>query len=277
MTKHFTPPNRTPAVIETSVLELIRAYPDYGPRAIKYLLEEIGHPISESAVFNIMKRHHLTCRKERHAFARRRPAKPSAPSLDFDSVTSGECWLFWMTDLGRFDTTGPLYLYTFMDWKSQIACTRLYSEAHYKHFEDLMNAVALPVARTLNFDVRYLCLVEDTKLAHGHMTDFADQLKATILDNGLELSLKWLTGHNNKRQALQNSYTQSCLAFLMPFIHQGLDFQSLKIRLQHFVRTYNIHTPLMYEAAQMSPIDYHKQTTSNPLILPLWAYIDRQY
>ena len=57
--RSFTPENKTEAKIEKAVLNLIKTYPTYGPRAIKYLLEEIGYDISESAVFNIMKRNDL--------------------------------------------------------------------------------------------------------------------------------------------------------------------------------------------------------------------------
>lgn len=73
--KDFVPLNKTSIDIERKLLNLIRTYPKYGPKAINYLLEEIGINLSESAVYNVMKRHHLTNKESRLKFAKKRSQK----------------------------------------------------------------------------------------------------------------------------------------------------------------------------------------------------------
>ncbi|HSR03453.1 MAG TPA: helix-turn-helix domain-containing protein [Proteiniclasticum sp.] len=107
--KVFVPINKTPPPIEDSILSLIKSYPSYGPREIKYLLEEIGHKISESAVYNIMKRHDLSTKEKRTRFAKKKTSPKISDLPAFDTMKSGECWLFWTTSYGSHESVGTIY------------------------------------------------------------------------------------------------------------------------------------------------------------------------
>lgn len=277
--RSFKPVNKTETFIEVSVLDLIKAYPAYGPKALHYLLEEIGHPISESAVYNIMKRHNLNKRDSRLKFARAKTTTPSTPNLDFDQMASGACWVFWLTDLGTFPKLGPLYLYTFYDLKSRIACSRLYKSADYKHFENLMDALALPIARSLHFDINYLCLHDQTPLAHKGLGKLKGQLEASLEEKDLDTEIHWLskTTEPSILQTAQEAYTSLVLSFLVPMISTAQSVDTLKLGLQQFVRDYNMDHQQSYDTGSYPPVIYHNHILGDRLALPLWAYLDRHY
>ena len=58
--KRFTPANKTSPETAVMLLSLIKNHPNFGPRELKYRLDAIGFNISESAVYNIMKRNQLS-------------------------------------------------------------------------------------------------------------------------------------------------------------------------------------------------------------------------
>ena len=277
--KNFVPVNKTLPAVEKSVLNLIKSYPSYGPRAIKYLLEEIGFDISESAVFNVMKRHNLTNRDSRMRFATRKLGirKEGIPAIN--ELNSGECWLFWLTDCGHFDTIGNIYMYTLFDLKSKIACSRLYNEITYLDLEDLLTAVAFPVAQALSFETKYLCFFDGSSIIRQSWKVLKKNVDKTIQDNGFDIQLNLLKESDDLGQIMEMKadYTKDCMSLLLPLLKDNTDLAELKMALQRQLRTYNINNPSIFDEEAYSPIQYHNKETRTRLILPLWAYIDRDY
>ncbi len=275
--KNFIPVNKTKPEVASTILNLIKKHPNYGPREIKYLVEEIGHNISESAVYNVMKRNNLTTRGKRIKFSNKKTKEINRNYPNFDSLTSGECWMCWTTSYGVFENIGPIYEYTIFDYKSKIACSRLYTQLSMENFEDILTALAIPVAHGLNLDVKHLCFFEDSKIIFKHKGSF---LSHTILhNNGHDIDIHILKEGDNlaKTEELRKDYTHNCLSFLMPLIHKGLSFSELKIYLQKYIRDYNINNQLSYNGDFYSPVEYHINSTNSKMILPLWAYIERRY
>lgn len=277
--KDFVPINKTSTEIENALLSLLKTYPHYGPKAIKYLLEEIGYKISESAVFNVMKRHNLTNKESRSRFAKKKENNISSILPPLSELNSGECWILWITDYGNFENMGNIYEYTIFDFKSRIACSRLYHDISFNNFENLLTAVAIPVAQTLNFTIKYLCFFQDSKLIKQTRNILNSKISKIVQDNGLDVKLHILKSNDTlaKIDELRKQYTEGCLSFLMPLIHEGMSFNDLKIQFQKNIRAYNISHKATFENEICSPIEYHNKLTNNRLILPLWAYIDRQY
>lgn len=275
--KVFTPNNKISEHIENSILDLIRTYPEYGPRAIKYLLEELNIAISESAVFNVMKRHNLTNKQLRLKFSKQRKNSMISKLPAFETIKSGECLIFWITNYGSFDQVGTLYEYTLIDYKSKIACTRLYDDIKFEYFEDILAAVAIPVIQTLNFDISYLCLLNDDEIIRRMRKGFKSTLSHILERNSFDVKTHVLNTAQEIEavQKLKSEYTGDCLSFLLPLIHEGMNFSDLKVRFQHHVRNYNI-SPLP-DKNGLAPVSYHINQTNSKLILPLWAYIERAY
>jgi len=277
--RNFVPSNKTSQDIENILLQLVKTYPKYGPKALKYLLEELDHSISESAVFNILKRHHLSNKAARIRYAKKKVRSFSGELPKLEDLKSGEAWLFTITDYGNFHSLGPLYVYTFIDLRSKIACSRLYQRISFEHFEDLLNAVALPVARTLNFRTKYLCFYDDAKLIQSAMTTFMSKIDHTLQVNGLDVQPCILRSKEALLPItdLQKNYTENCMSFLLPYIYDDLPLAQLKLHFQRHLRTYNILNPFTYDDQTCTPIEFHNKSTHTELILPLWAYMDRDY
>lgn len=277
--KHFVPVNKTPTEITSTCLNLIKNTPLLGPREIKYKLEDIGYHISESAVFNIMKRHQLTTRASRLKFSRKKDKKITNEYPSFDTLGSSACWLFWTTHYGEFKGIGNLYEYTIFDYKSRIACTRLYTALSLSNFLDLLTAVAIPVGQTLSFDTKHLCFFDDYSVKEKNREKIISDIHQAVQNCGFDISIHMLNNAAELKSVhyLREEYTHRCLTYLMPYIHRGLAFRDLKLRMQSHIRDYNIHMTMDYGDFKGSPIDYHIQSTNTTMILPLWAYIDREY
>lgn len=277
--KDFVPVNKTSPEITALVLSLIRKYPKYGPKALNYLLEEMSIQISESAVFNIMKRNQLTSMKSRLHFSRK--ADPAAVNTDYDifDAQSGECWIAWATDLGSFSPMGSVYEFTIFDLKSRIACSRLYDTMAFHNFEDLLTAVALPVAQTLKLRIRYLCFFDQKKIFGRTKPSFLSQIEGILQDNGLDMKIHFLSPDEDLKEIpdLRREYTRASLSYILPHISEGSSFSHVKLLFQQWIRDYNINQKLEYKEGRLTPIEYHTEKVQGKLILPLWAYINRDY
>jgi len=277
--KHFQPINKTPDVVDKALLKLIYKYPTYGPRALKYLLEDFGYNISESAVFNIMKRHDLTNKAKRHRFINKKKNKVVEDLPNFTSISCGQCWLFWITSYGDYEGIGPVFEYTLYDMISKIACTRFYNNITLANFEDLLGAVALPVAQTLQFDTKYLCFLDENALIKKGKKFFTSEISKIIDKHGFNVSVHILNEDQMPEEIKKSKhqYTEGCLSFLLKNKDFITSFMALKIKFQHYIRYYNMENENVFEDMRLTPVSFYNQQTGTKLILPLWAYIDRDY
>lgn len=283
--KQFVPVNKTGPGIETALLNLVKKHPAFGPRELQYRLEDLGYSISESAVYNILRRNHLSTRKKRLVYAKKRRKPQPGNShvlknhIPFKDLSSGECWLAWITFYGEFEGIGRVYEYTLFDYKSKIACTRLYNKVSPEHFKNLLEALALPVAQSLNMDVKYLCFFEETEEIEKASGSFFTEVYSLIRNHGFAIDLHLLKQGESLPdiRGLREHYTGQCLSSLMPYIKRETSFKGLKIFLQDYVRKYNLSHQQEYDSGNYSPVEYHVQATDSKMILPLWAYMDRLY
>lgn len=278
--KNFVPSNKTNIKIENALLNLIKQYPNYGPKSIKYLFDELGYNLSESAIFNIMKRNNLTQKENRIKFAKKQEDKLTTDIPNITELSSGECWIFWITDYGYYKNLGHIYEFTLYDLKSRIACTRLYNEVSFSNFEDILTAIAMPVAKTLNLKIKYLCVFEDSKILKQSIKSFKSNINKIISDNGFDFKINILLDNNKdleKIDELRKKYTESCLSFLISLINEEISFLELKIKFQGYLRNYNINAKSIFDNEEYSPIEYHNKLTNTKLILPIFAYINRKY
>lgn len=277
--RSFTPENKTAPEVENAVLSLIKTYPSYGPRAIKYLLEEINYYISESAVFNIMKRNNLTNKEKRLRFSKKRVTAEPSISLPIEDLKTGECWLFWIIDCGHFPDHGKVYAYTIMDAKSRVVCSRLYKKIAYIHFEDLLTEVALPIAQSLNMNPKYLSFFYDSNILATSPKLFLPALHNALHDRGFEMDVHIITVDHTMHDFLnlRTEYTKGCLESILPLLQEHTPFLEIKTEMQRFMRYFNLEQKFLLDGKMQSPVEYHTTLTNSKTILPIWAYMDRPY
>jgi len=277
--RNFTPPNKTPPEIEKALLDLIRVYPAYGPKALGYLLEELGFKISSSAVFNILKRHKLTNKYVRMKYSRSSEKRSRDRMPPVSQLKSGEGWIFWTTDCGSLGSSQNIYAYTLLDLRSRIACSRLYTDISLGNAEDLLEAVALSVASTLNLNSSHLCFLQEDKIVQRYRKSYKKRLADLIMVQGRDINLELIDDHRDIQTIndLKEDYTSRLMSHILPLFSNNLSFPEVKRSLQHFIRNYNLNSAIQYDDRVCSPVDYHNRITNTKLILPIWAYIDRDY
>lgn len=278
--KDFEPANKTNKEVESALLNLLKKYPDYGPKALKYLFSDMGYQLSESAIYNILKRNNLSTREKRLKFSRKHPVKITLELPDFNQVNSGECWLFWITDYGHYNNLGHLYEFTIFDYKSRIACSRLYKEASFENFEDLLTATAMPVAKTLNLKLTHLCILQDIKLFNLSKKTFNLKITKLLEDNRFDFKVLTISEKSEdlaEFYLLQSNFTEASSNFLIPLISTDITFSKLKLQFQDYIRNYNITYKTLFNEEEFTPVEYHNKLTNTKLILPMWAYINRDY
>lgn len=277
--KNFIPTNKTNTEIENSIFDLIKTYPDYGPRSLKYLLDELGYNISESAVYNVLKRNNLSNKDSRIKFAKKADTTITRIIPAWSELKSGECLIFWITEYGYYENTGNIYAYTFFDLKSKIACTRLYNEISFDNFEDILTAVILSIATTLNLNINYICFFEDRKIFKHSKNIFGSKMNKTLQNHRYDVNMHIINTSEDIDQInkLKAEYIEGCMSFLMPLINEEFSFTDIKIQFQDYIKNYNINYKTKYDNEWYSPIEYHNKVTNTKLILPIWAYMDRIY
>lgn len=278
-TRNFTPPNKTEPAIIQMLMNLIKKYPNYGPRALKYKLDDLGYKISESAVYNSLRRHGLSTKKQRLSHIKKKDTHSDHRLPSFSPLDSGECWLFWTTYVGNFKNVGDLYIYTFLDYKSRIACSRLYTRLSLAHFENLLTAVAMPVAQSLNFDTKYLYVSYLDHICQKKPEIFVTQLEKILLSSGFDASVFTQIAQQDEGEILHlmSHYNQITLSELLLLIQEGLSLNEILHKFQHHIRNYNLHSTFSYDQQLYTPVAYHAKSRDLKLILPLWAYMDRDY
>lgn len=277
--KNYIPVNKTDPTIEKAILNLVKVYPKYGPKSLNYLLEELGYNISGSAVFNVLKRNQLTNKYKRVQYSKKKVINEESHIPHISELTSGECWIFWITDIGLFDNNKNIYTYTFFDIKSRISCSRIYSDISFKNFEDLLTSVALSVATTLNLKINHLCFFKDSKIIDKYENSFNTKIKNTLIHNGRDIKIKILNSHDNMNEiiSMKEEYTEYMITSLIQIFKKGESFDYIKFGFQEIIRNYNLNSSLEFDDDFYAPIEYHNKLTNSKPILPLWAYIDRIY
>ncbi|MGL5978244.1 MAG: helix-turn-helix domain-containing protein [Erysipelotrichaceae bacterium] len=276
--KQFVPNNKTTPELEASILALVKTYPNYGPKALKYLAEESQLNISESAIFNIFKRNNLTTKEARRTFARKTSVPTQTQTNAFTTLQHGEAWMFWITYYGSFEGIGHLYEYTLYDIESRIACSRIYQTINIQYVEDLLQAVALPVALSLQLRPRLLCQWKEDPLKLS--TKNCKTMLQSLSSLGMELELSTLDAKQKEHQNVlkkKQHYTQACLTYVLPQIQQKVSYEALKLHVQDYNRHYNLVEKQDFGVEVASPIDHHNNETKTRIILPLWAYLERPY
>ena len=273
------PHNKTSLEMANLVLELIQTYPLFGPRELMYRIQEMGHQLSESTIYQLMRKHQLSTRKERLKFISKR--KPILQSQNEDALSSlpSNTWLIWITSYGKFSHRGPVYEYSIYDFDTHIACSRLYQSLSVTCFEELLTAVALPVAQSMNLNPDCFCFMQDAESMASRKQQLVDGIEEVLLKYNLEGQMRSLTSSKLFPSAYEKrkNYTQRILTHLMDSLTGTVSFDAIKTQLQQLVRSYNLQLKQNYSNGSYTPLEYHALMKKIDLVLPLWAYFDRPY
>ena len=60
-------------------------------------------------------------------------------------------------------------------------------------------------------------------------------------------------------------------------LNKDITFLELKLKFQDYIRNYNIADKHIFDIGEYTPVEYHNKLSNTKLILPIWAYIKREY
>lgn len=128
-------PNRVSKSVEREILDYILKYPEDGPKRIYYELKAEGVSVGETGIFNVLKRHQLTKKKDRLDFAKRRRVHTSnrlrekkiTSLIDTGKSYPGYLIVQKLDFIGDFEGIGKVYQYSFFDRDSQWAEVKIYN------------------------------------------------------------------------------------------------------------------------------------------------------
>ena len=132
-------PNRTPLYSEMKILDFITLYPTYGPARISNELSKKYVPVKPSAVYNVLKRHHLTTRKLRLEYMRIKTGvvaittdldrdKDKSKTRSLNTRFPGHIIGMDVFYIGCLKGVGRIFQFTAIDTYSSYAWAKLYTD-----------------------------------------------------------------------------------------------------------------------------------------------------
>ncbi len=278
--RNYTPKNKASHEFEKVVLNKIRMYPEYGPRSIAWILEDHGFTISDSGVFNIMKRHHLTTKKDRVAFCKQHDEADGSEDkihLPLPQDTKvGDIWLCWTDYLGNIDKAGDIYQYCIIDVKSKIACSRIFRSQSTEYALDTLLGVAFPMGKDLNMKPQIIMTHNVQDYTTGR--NKGGHRYTTILRKLGIKHILWSEKYVAYTDIAQG-FSEKSLSFLKhKILVEELNFSDLKDMLQNFLREYNLQNPVDDPLGRgKTPFEIVVSESKEEILLPVWVYINRSY
>jgi transposase len=280
VTRKYTPKNKASNELENLVLNKIRMYPKYGPQSIAWMVEDSGFSISASGVFNIMKRNHVTSKKDRMEFCKQQgETVHDEVYLPLPKDTKvGEIWLCWTDCLGNIDGVGDIYQYCILDVRSGIACSRIFRTNSTESAVDTLLGVAIPMGKDLNMNPRIII----TRNVHEYTTgrNKTGERYTTIVK---KLGIQHVVWSEKEKDIeytdIAERFSRKSLKYLQHKIFmEKVSFSELKVEFQKFVREYNLKKPFDHGSDKgKTPFDIVVSESTEEILLPLWAHIDRIY
>ncbi|MEH7109249.1 helix-turn-helix domain-containing protein, partial [Bacillus sp. JJ1764] len=168
-------PNKVDRKTEKYILEYIVKHPEDGPKRIHYELEEEGIDVSDSGIYNVLKRKELNRREQREAYAKQQREKKRQVKgsleiskdkhiqkpVDFkmknpEHAHPGYLCLQGIFYMGHFPNIGKVYQYVIYDVYSGLAIVKLYQRKKAIHVMEFMQVKIIPLMRTFHFSIENL-------------------------------------------------------------------------------------------------------------------------
>lgn len=288
-------PNKVDKRTERRILNYIAKFPEDGPKRIYYELQDEGEKVGESGIYNVLRRHGLSKRAQREAYAKaikEQKGRSDSAAKTSRSKVREELLDYKMKDpvnahpgyicqqsiyyMGEFPRIGKVYQYVIYDVYSMTGLVKLYNRKAAIHFIEFMQFKVIPLMKTLHFEI-------DNLVTHKSR-EFT-----TNWDRGKHKYSDFLHKNNINQVAVtaQNAEIfqplQQFVAVLTKEFYQQAwgdptidSFEILENRLQAYLKYYNFNRVITDGPNQGKiPSDAALEYTSQRETLPLWLFTRR--
>lgn len=166
-------PNKVGRAIENEILAYVAAYPADGPKRIYYELKSQGVNISESGIYNVLRRYNLSQKTQRIIYSKNKRLHPKKQQnqdikSDLDQKQEvaypGQFVIHRIDYIGKFDGIGKIYQYCLYDVYSKLGVVKLYNRRKdidiWYHFQ--LKIVYL--LKTFNLTIDHLVTIKSKEL-----------------------------------------------------------------------------------------------------------------
>ncbi len=272
--------NQIVGELEKRILDHARERPEDGPRRIAYDLQAQGYSVSESGVYNVLRRGNLSRRCQRQQMEgsghrRRKTEAASRAEALWESCRHKGPGFLVLQDvscLGRLCGKQKLYLHLVLDGFTGCGLARLYPHRRTENLMELMEMILLPRLRALGVEVENL-----------------------LTKSSLEFTTSWDNGTHGYERFLREAGISHCCVpaghpalapvrrfqeelfeeWLQPFLeeHGAFELCQLEEALDGYLRYYNYQRPISSGRwAGEAPFRVFLETAPQREALPLWAY-----
>lgn len=281
--------NKTPKHLEEEILEYVLLYPKDGPKRIFYEMKSRGIKISESGIYRVLARNHLTRKAQRKSFSKETPIdsrqyitkeerfyKEIGPAREL-----GEKMIQGIDYLGKFQGVGKVYQYTLYDLYSGLAVSRLYQGKSQINIGFLFDRKIRYLLKTFGASIRLLCSCYQKEFLPYFIK--GDMLQKTLED--LNICHQFIKEDHpliDKVKVFQGNLRTDFHKELEK-IGETFSFRAMEKTLEQQIRQHNFFLPLKEgENKGKVPIDMviesSKMEEKDLESLPLWilALLDRR-
>lgn len=234
-------PHRVPKSIESEILAYVRLAPKDGPRQIYYELKSQGLDVGETGIFNVLKRHGLTQRAKRQAYAfrykveREKKKKAFYLNLNEESIFPGYAIVMGIQQIGTATAREKIYAFTVFDLASGWGSVKLFGNKSeidvWRPFETRF----MYLARTFKIDVRHLILVKEKVFLPFFLK--GDALKS--VSEQLKCDVTFVPPDSDKLLEKYNGFIARVKTKVLKFMEEKFDFEQIEKQLLIDLRQYN--------------------------------------
>lgn len=245
-------PNKVSKSIEREILFHVAEFPLDGPKRIYYALKSEGLMVGETGIFNVLKRHSLTHRKQRLAYAKdprhkiqRRKANPATFAHLYEGKDKypGYLLLQRIDYIGTLDGVGKVYQHILFDAASRWAFVKLYGSKSeidvWHYFEQKL----VYLMKTFKLSIDYIITQKDT----AYTAQYLNGRKLDQLTSHYGMTHQFIPKeHHDLFDDLNQFYDDLMNQFYEQQVAHGKfdALTSVERLLQGFLRQYNFFTKI---------------------------------
>lgn len=282
-------PNQVDKVTEKAILDQIARTPKDGPRQLCYTLNHNGYTIGETGVYRVMKRHGLSRREARLAYARscahnrsdlRQLAKLDVKLKQVEHQIPGYLVMETVREWQPQKGYGKVYYYAIYDVHSKWGLIKMFPDKYSISIAEIYAMRIAPMMKIFNLPIKNV-LSEQLPVFEDCWERRWQAEKA--VGRGKRVSRIWELPESKKElmqpldgfvDAIFSALNQAINLKIKPSANlEKIEFSEMEYLLEKCLRYYNFKQAQDGQTPTEIVLNYVEKQGVDPETLPLWVYI----
>ncbi|WP_350343086.1 helix-turn-helix domain-containing protein [Proteinivorax tanatarense] len=277
-------PNKVSSSVEREILDYVAKYPLDGPKRIYYEFKSEGLDLGESGIYNVLKRHNLSQKRQRLEYSKNKTypisvKKKKRQAIPFgDQAKSvnypGQCVIQRIDFIGKFDGVGKIYQYSIYDVYSRLGVVKLYNKKQDIDVWYFFEHKIMYLLKTFNISIDYL-LTYKTK---EFLPYFVKGNMLIEVTDDLNINHRFVEYEENSVLDEMTDFNRFLVKDFYSYVENKNSvnsFSKVEREFQKFLRNYNFLTPISKGVnSGKTPIEVVLEQSNNKGLnyeeLPIW-------